>query len=328
MTDAGQRGSTSRDLAPTPELLISWLRQDGWVERGRNGTSAVFDRSTDSSVGQVMVPLRRELTDYAEAAEAVIAKAAAVVGRPIWIIRAEMLAGAARDLVTVQSDSAEPGVVSLLVGSGLFSGAHHLLLASAASAIERRPVFEGARLGRAEAYLRNVQATVRAGSFNVVLSCPLAGPSAESDPDAAPFGRRVTSTLARSMATVVELAQDRPGIANRLTAAGTYLRSGGIPEERAASPSVSAVVTVVGQVVSLERGSPGQTAFKMRGRLIPETSAWTRRARATVQVNGPGMDETFLIEAFRTQTVLTINGPAVRRGRSTILTEVWSVDGE
>lgn len=235
----------------------------GWRRDERvNGQVALFNRP-EADLDQLVVPAEGTDPDgYALLAGEAVRKLAEWERRPARAVLNDLLLPPA-DILRFRTDSDEAagGSLPLEAAVQLLTGAKHLLAATAHSALDPKPYYP--RLRRAEAEDLVVACRVgqtERGSFTVAVACPLdlppAGPLLAAFPlpaapaAEAPFRRRVTRLLVRSLNSLAEAADrhqvealrdlDRhPGLSANFCEALAQLRPAGERASVAVSPTWS-----------------------------------------------------------------------------------------
>lgn len=176
-----------------------YLKHRGWFAvPSRQAYAAIYRmRRTGEADAEVVVPLTRDLDDYADAIETIARRAAAVEGRPAEAVLHDLLQPR-KDVVrfALKGSSLDSGSIDLLGAVGLLSGAKKCLLASAITAKRPAKFHAKLRLAEADEYVAACRmAQTEVGSFVLALETPLYIPrQLESE---TPFGRRATETLFR-----------------------------------------------------------------------------------------------------------------------------------
>ena len=183
----------------------------GWVRNEAvNGRVAVFQHPS-SDLDQLVVPVETKDTDgYAVLAGEVIHKLASWEKRAANEVLNDLLLPPA-DVIRFRTSSPEAEIGSLPLDRTvqLLTGVRRLLSAVAHSTLTPQRYFPRLRRTEAEEFVGRCQVgQTERGSFTLAVACPLDLPPAGSllfeNPLVAPFPRRVTEMLMR---TVEELAQ-------------------------------------------------------------------------------------------------------------------------
>lgn len=181
-----------------------YLKHRGWVSvPSRRPYVAIF-RSPNGGEFEVLLPLERDLADYADAMATVARRAAEFEGRSPSAVLHDFLQPR-RDIIRFALDgqAMADGTVGLLDGLGMLSGAKKSLLASACSA--KRPAKFHARmaLSEADAFVHACHlGQTEIGSFVLTVETPL-----DIDPTAfvgSSFGRRATEYLFASVGRLAD----------------------------------------------------------------------------------------------------------------------------
>lgn len=209
-------------MAPNdlPQNLLAQLRSaelrryavaTGWKRNEElNGRVAVFQHPS-SELDQLVVPVEtRDADAYAVLAEEAVRKLAAREERPAGEVLNDLLLPPA-DVIRFRTSSpeAETGSLPLERTVQLLTGVRRLLSAVAHSALTPQRYFPRTRRAEAEEFIGGCRVgQTERGSFTLAVACPLDLPSAGGalfeNPPVAPFPRRVTSLLMR---TVGDLAR-------------------------------------------------------------------------------------------------------------------------
>jgi len=203
-----------------PELLVQLRSAElrryalctGW-ERNEavNGRVAVFQHPS-SELDQLVVPVETKDTDaYAVLAGEAVRKLASWEKRPATAVLNDLLLPPS-DVIRFRTSSpeAETGSLPLDRTVQLLTGVRRLLSSVAHSALTPQRYFPRLRRTEAEEFVGRCQVgQTERGSFTLAVACPLDLPPAgtrlfEQPPPVAPYSRRVTEMLMR---TVEELAQ-------------------------------------------------------------------------------------------------------------------------
>jgi hypothetical protein len=198
-----------RDL-PEPEINLldpgrveRYVQATGWKREDRfgKGKVAVYERP-ESRSEQIRIPLSRRLPDFNLVLGQTVTLIARWEKRPALELLHELLLPPA-DLLCFRESG--PGVGSIDVpldhGLRLLAGVRKTLLAAACSVLRPEPWHPRTNLPQAEQFLQRCRlAQTTTTGFAVTVAClldPGAGAEALSDP--APFSRRVTVLLMRSL---------------------------------------------------------------------------------------------------------------------------------
>jgi hypothetical protein len=186
-----------------PVQVKEYARATGWVRETRinNGRIAVFAHP-QSDLDQIIVPLNRNSSDFARVMGDVVAILAEKERRPAQEVLNDLLLPPADVLRFNESGPvADGGDVPLDHGIGLLVGARKQLLAAACSELRPQRYHPRMSLAEAEQFLQQCRlGQTERGSFIVTVACPLHAVSgSENLYDKAPFTRRVTALLMRSL---------------------------------------------------------------------------------------------------------------------------------
>jgi hypothetical protein len=180
-----------------------YARATGWRQEPRlgRGQTAVYERP-ESRKQQFSVPLDRELQDYDLLMARTVTMIAAFEERPATEVLGELLFPPSDVLKFAESSpAAAAGDVPFEHGLSLLHGVRKTLLAAACSTL--RPVTFHPRMSLADAeqFLRQCRlGQTERESFVLTVACPLdAVSTAPGLFDGAPFTRRVTELLMRSL---------------------------------------------------------------------------------------------------------------------------------
>lgn len=212
------------ELRALPEVLVApldpvrvqeYVRASGWAHNpSANGKSAVYERP-ESGREQIIIPLSRELRDFAPRMAEAIAYLAQWEKRPALQVLRDLLLPPADVLRFAESGpAADAGNVPLDHGLALVSGARLAILAAACSVLHPLTVHPGTLLGEAEPFLARCRlGQTEPGGFVVTVACPVGAAPAPEDGE--PFGRRATALLMRSLhrlARALELGDERSAL--------------------------------------------------------------------------------------------------------------------
>ena len=197
-----------------PTALRDYAKEHGWSllrEVARERIYVMSNPRYDSR--QIVFPRDTSAPDYEEAVELVIGKLASLEDRtPEEIVKSLLDVGddgISFRVVTANHDESLP----LTFAGSMLLGASQLLLASASTVL--RPQIHHSRMSRSEAQQFLDSAKFRhtqSGSFVLNVSCPVQALDVQTslmpEEESAPFVRRATVTLVRSLRDLVSAIED------------------------------------------------------------------------------------------------------------------------
>jgi hypothetical protein len=186
-----------------PVRVQEYVRAAGWQHRDlpNNGRSALYQRP-HSKRDQIIIPLSKELADFAPRMGEAVAYLAQFEKRPALDILADLLLPES-DVLRYRevSPAAATGDVPFDHGLALLAGARKTLLAAACSVLRpREPFHPRMSLAEADQFLSQCRlGQTERSSFAITIACPLHAVPAPPDLFALPFTREVTSLLMQSL---------------------------------------------------------------------------------------------------------------------------------
>jgi hypothetical protein len=175
-----------------------YLKSRGWTPRqSRREYVAIF--ASPQGEAEVLIPLERDLGDYAEAMRRATETVAEIEERAPAQVLHDLLQPRADTLrFALEGDRHEGGVVGLDQGASLLIGARKALLASACGALRPRRFHPRMSLADAQSFVAACQlGPTEIGSFVLTIDAPLdLGPQMNAEE---PFGRRASEYLLTSV---------------------------------------------------------------------------------------------------------------------------------
>lgn len=187
----------------------AYLQARGWTSRqSRRDYVAIF--ASPQGDAEVLIPLERDLGDYAEAMKRATETVAEVEERPSAQVLHDLLQPRSDTLrFALEGDRHEGGVVGLDQGSSLINGAKKALLASACGARRPRRFHPRMSLVEAQSFVAACQlGPTEVGSFVLTIDAPLELGPQFSGQEA--FGRRASEyllTAVGALATSIRKAE-------------------------------------------------------------------------------------------------------------------------
>ncbi len=204
-------GETLRGIRPLD--LAAYLRANRWQEAERHdGRYALWRREIRNDQLEVLLPLNRELRDYApRMAEALHALELTEQRSQTEIIADIAAVGDDTLRISVEHEHFADGTMPLEAAARFVDATAALVLAAACGAARPREVYFSRKPQAAIAYMRQVRiGQTERGSY--VLTVRAAVPPALRAPGARgeeePFARRVSQTLVRALTTVRSAADE------------------------------------------------------------------------------------------------------------------------
>ncbi|MBK6688791.1 MAG: hypothetical protein IPG45_30240 [Deltaproteobacteria bacterium] len=182
--------------------FLRYLDARGWTVVTSRRLDVAVRRKNDA---EVVIPVDRDLGDFADAAVAAAQRVAQVEGRSTAAVLADLASVSSDVLRVARFTFNQQGSLPLAEGSDLLTGARTALLASACSVSRPNDRFHRRLTSKsAEAFIDRCRlGHTEHGSFVLTLLCPTELPT-EDEPH---FGRRTTEGLMRAVATTVALAR-------------------------------------------------------------------------------------------------------------------------
>jgi hypothetical protein len=194
--------------AISPVDLSAYLRANGWRsgEELAGGLAKAWLKTIDGGEIDVIVPLDRSLRDFRRRIVETLGSLEQIEKRSVLQILADIQQVAA-DVIRWRwiQNNAEDGTMPLDQGQQLIAQVRGQLLAAACSTVERRQFFASRKPPKAMDYLHRARlGQSERGSYVVAVQCPIS-PVLPFDglPDADPFERRVTLTLANALQSLI-----------------------------------------------------------------------------------------------------------------------------
>jgi hypothetical protein len=200
--------------AVSPSAMAAYVRAEGWIITDQYGKhSDVYQRSGAS---ELIIPGTNHIADYPEVVLSLLEIISKVEGRDQLSVYRDLVI-ADRDVIRVRAPEADDdGSINIESGVELVLHAKDLLMAAACAANDPRPTYRAGKNKDASDYMGRVRlGQTERGSFVVTLLAPvtpsldLAETQGRFWPDLVtePFERRVTRTLALSLAAAKEAAE-------------------------------------------------------------------------------------------------------------------------
>ncbi len=212
--------------AVRPLDLASYLRASGWREVKHAPAWAEWTYAVNGQEYEALLPLDPAFRDYPGRIAEVLRALEAVEGRSqLEILRDLSCTGSDVIRLRVEGNGASDGSIPLEQGARLVEKARDLLTAAACAAVEPRAAFATRKPVQAVDYVRRVRlGQTEQGSYVVTLLSRVP-PTLFPDLTEDPFERKVTSTLARSLAAA-HAAAERTAAAGGFDAFGAAVPEG------------------------------------------------------------------------------------------------------
>lgn len=283
MIKGGRLAVTEPITPPIPDLTAfqRYLRETGWnlVDEDARTSMWAPEASVEEQRVRVVLPVHRDVTDYASVAHDALRALAFVERRSPAEIASDVGYGGADTVVVRLSPPAPPGEAPLLFAYDALGALHNLVVGSASALSAKALVLPLRRPRRAEAYADQTRVSTAAGSFILSLAMPLLDPqdlrdriakseeAALMDVPSLPFGRRVT----RRMLTVVPQAQR---LADEVNAGSRPMRAFAEPVPNAANATELSAIAAL--------GGPDREPYGMRWALSPLAHSVAESHRLTI----------------------------------------------
>lgn len=202
-----------RDLEALSKLSLidvrAYLASQGWQPQGRYGEVATIYQKTLSNggVGEVLLPMRQELGDYAVRMGDVVTAVSELEQRSQLAVFNDLIKSGF-DVVRFRApDADEAGTIALEHGVLLYDHARDLIAAASNAAVRPKRMYRGATFDKTKDYLQSLRlGQTEVGSYvlNVLSPVPPTLNSGQTDlfgnlVEDAPFARSVTLTLDRAL---------------------------------------------------------------------------------------------------------------------------------
>lgn len=191
--------------APHPMELMAYLRHAGWTLRHRDERWTVYARGDLGQPVEIEVPQLALASDYARCVEMLLKDLELVERRPAFDILRDIEA-TGRDLARFRLLGPElaDGRIPIEAGARVHQALRDIVLASACSALDPKPVLAKRKPAQAMRHLDHVHfAAATMGSYVISIETPvpprlLSDADLDDDPEP-PFERVVGLTLARAL---------------------------------------------------------------------------------------------------------------------------------
>lgn len=201
-----------RAIQPVEAAL--YLRAQGWaMVEAPHARSAIWRKLADGDEFEALLPMDRQVTDYALRVGELLSILAVVEKRSQWQVYRDLLT-ITSDVIRIRIADAEfaDGTLPIEEHAQIAQKARDLVLAAACAATEARPVWHKRKPGQAMEHVRRVRiGQSEQGSYVVtVLSrvTPLLhGQNHQLFEPEVPYERRVTEKLAQSLVALEDAAE-------------------------------------------------------------------------------------------------------------------------
>ena len=140
-----------------PEDLRQYLSSHGWIPSPQqNGLAATYTRQLDGTDFELLVPLSRDLRDFAQRMSEVLRTLEIVEKRDQIQILSD-LTSARADVVRIRRAGADDGTILLEEGVSLINSASDLILAAACTTVTPRLYFPGKKPTAATDYMHRTR---------------------------------------------------------------------------------------------------------------------------------------------------------------------------
>lgn len=213
-------GSSPGEATTVPDLavLVGYLRSAGWALEDDDGRTTLW--RPEPSDTRIVLPVKREVRDYAERVNEALRTLAYVERRLPQEISADMSFGGADNVSVRLTPNAPAGEAPLFLAHSAISALRNYVVASATALDADSLILPPRRPQRAEAYAAQARVSTQPGSFVLSLTLPLVdvyteGPAAsvvgQESPleiPSRPFGRKVTSRMLAAAQRAQRLAAE------------------------------------------------------------------------------------------------------------------------
>ena len=193
-----------------PINVLAYLRAAGWENQTELGDRAVLmTKANSGGEEEVLVPIRREVADFALRMSEVLVTLERVENRSQEEILSDIVT-TSFDLIRVRSTatSAADGSVPIALGVSLFEQARDMVLAAACAAVSPKAYWARRRPPKAVQYLESVRlGQTERGSYVLTVQSPVPPPLRNELSDDVPFERKVSETLVDALAQIKIAAQ-------------------------------------------------------------------------------------------------------------------------
>jgi hypothetical protein len=213
---------------PDLRAMESYLRVAGWSLEDRDVRTSLWRAVPPDDAPQgdaeplvVVLPIRQDVSDYADVVDAAIRTVAYAERRLPEEIRSDISFGGADTVAVRLTPDAPSGEAPLTTVRSAVAALYELVVGSAAAIEIRELVLPSHRPLWAESYAGSVRLSTHPGSFILSLAMPLVvdlGNEAARDQAATeqmsfdlppqPFGRRVSSRMLKAVQAAQRLAED------------------------------------------------------------------------------------------------------------------------
>lgn len=197
-------------LAIEPDVMRAYLVAEGWLTQGPWGqTSEIFLRVGDAT--ELLVPIRRDLGDYASVMSDIIRVLSDVEGRSELQVYGDLITSDKDVIRFALPGSDEDGSIRVSDGAVIVDSVSDLLLSAACSVIRPQAVYQPGKIKKAQEYMSKVRlGQTERGSYIVCLLAPVPPTLAYQEelwPDEAldVFDRRVTRRLMSGLEAALEI---------------------------------------------------------------------------------------------------------------------------
>ena len=202
-----------RDFEALSKLSLvdvrAYLTSQGWQPHGRYGDVATIFHKTlpNGCFGEVLLPMREELGDYAARMGDLVASVAELEQRSQLTVFNDLVKSGF-DVVRFRAPEAdEAGTIALEHGVLLYDQARDLIAAASNAAVKPKRMYRGSTFDKTKDYLQTLRlGQTEVGSYvlNVLSPVPPSLESAQTDlfgnvVEDQPFARAVTLTLDRAL---------------------------------------------------------------------------------------------------------------------------------
>lgn len=194
--------------AISPAALRAYVVFEGWEKLEPFGQfSEVYARGVNGSTKELIIPVSKDIADYASAVGEAVRFIARVEDRDELAIYGDLIQSD-RDVVRIRAPEADDdGSICIDPGVEIIQHARDLLASAACAALDPRRAYYLGKIQKAEDYMRRVRlGQTEHGSFIVTLLAPV--PPELSGPrqipfwpslDQEPYERQVTRVLAQAL---------------------------------------------------------------------------------------------------------------------------------
>ncbi len=205
-------------MAVTPVALSAYAHAAGWVKTESYGDHS--DIYAGEELPEIILPRTQQLDDYADVVSQLVGILAEVAEVDETSLYRDLVT-ADRDVIRIRVNGAEAGSVMVNDGIDLIHGARDMLLATACSLQDPKPLYRPGANKEASDFLEHVHlGQTEHGSFGLTLLPPVVPPpmppmqpllGEDWVSESEPLERRITLRLAEALAATREATEQTVG---------------------------------------------------------------------------------------------------------------------